>query len=66
MKFEFEKTESTASPLYLAKAINDDGIIEMQWKIVCDDESQLEEIAKEAYDLFKAPKTYQPANILYE
>ena len=58
MKFEFEKTESTASPLYIAKAIDDDGNVAMQWQIACDDELQLQTIAEEAYAQAIAPKTY--------
>lgn len=58
MQYQFEKTESTASTLYIAKAIDDEGNVVMQWQIACDDESQLQTIAEEAYAQAAAPKTY--------
>lgn len=58
MQFTFKKLESTASPLYLVQAIDSEGVIEMQWQIACDDESELEAIAQEAYQMTITPKTY--------
>jgi len=58
MTFSFEKLESTASPLYIAKAIDDQGKIVMEWHIACDDESQLQTIAEQAYEATITAKVY--------
>jgi len=58
MQFQFEKLESTASPLYAVTAI-DNGVPVMRWNIACDDETQLETLAIEAYRDATTPKTYQ-------
>jgi hypothetical protein len=54
--FNFEKLESTASSLYRTKAIDENNNIVMEWHIACDDESQLEVMAQQAYDELKNPK----------
>lgn len=56
INFEFEETPSTASRLFIAKAIKNNEVV-MQWHIACDDESQLHSIAAEAYDLAINPPT---------
>lgn len=56
INFEVEETPSTASRLFIAKAIKN-GEVVMQWHIACDDESQLLNIAAEAYNLAMNPPT---------
>jgi len=60
MEFQFEKLESTASPLYQVTA-TDNGVFVMRWNIACNDESQLEALAIEAYHEVTTPKTYEGA-----
>lgn len=57
--FTFEKQESTASPLYKAEAVDADGKVLMTWTIACDDESQLQSLAEETYQIATNP--YKPA-----
>lgn len=57
--FKFEQEESTASPIYKTHAIDEDGKVLMTWQVVCDDESQLQSIAAEAYEAaINPPKNY--------
>ena len=53
MKFVVDKVDSSASPLYLVKAIDDNGNIDMQWHVACDDEQQIEIVARQAYEQTK-------------
>jgi hypothetical protein len=55
--FKFEPVESTASPLYLATATDENGKVVMQREIACDNESELESLAQYAYDDMINPKT---------
>lgn len=55
--FEFEQIESTASPMYLAKAI-EEGDVKMQWTISTDDPSQLETLAADSYAELQKPNDY--------
>ena len=53
--FKFEQLDSQASDLYKAQAIDENGII-TEWTIACDDKTQLDIVAQQAYDEFKNPK----------
>jgi hypothetical protein len=55
--FKFEPIESTASPLYLATATDENGKVVMQRQIACEDESELEGLAQYAYEDMINPKT---------
>jgi hypothetical protein len=56
--FEFQKIESTASPLYVAKAIDENDNTLMTWHIACENEEQLGSVAKEAYELSQVRTVY--------
>ena len=51
IQFKFEQIESTASNLYRTEAIDSNGNVLMTWHIACDNQSQLESVALEAYEL---------------
>jgi len=56
--FKFEKIESSASPLYKADAIDENGQVIMSWHIVANDGDDLEAIAIAGYTSSITPLTY--------
>ena len=58
ISFTFTQLESTASPLYKAEAMDENGNVLMSWHIATDNEADLPTIAQEAYTLAITPKTY--------
>lgn len=55
IQFNFQKVESTASNLYRTEVVDSDGNVLLTWHIACDNPSQLESVALEAYDLYLNP-----------
>lgn len=56
--FKFEQENSTASALYKTEAIDEEGNVLMTWQIACDDETQLQNIAEQAYIQSITPPDY--------
>lgn len=57
--FKFEQLESTASPLYKAEAVDENGSVVMSWHISANEGDDLQAIALEAYTLATTPKSYE-------
>ena len=57
--FNFEKIESSASPLYKADAIDENGEVVMSWHIVANDGDDLETIALAGYTSSIATPVYK-------
>ena len=55
--FKFEKLTSTGSDIYKTQAFDDAGNVAMEWTIACDDATQLDAIATEAYEVAINPPT---------
>jgi hypothetical protein len=55
IQFKFEQIESTASNLYKTEVTDNNGNILFACQIACDNQSQLESVALEAYDLYLNP-----------